>query len=153
MSTRISFPILSRRDRVGQHDPAVLPCFCLERAAWRCSHFTYNWSRIYTWVSPTCKLCFSPPCPPTSFRSLFWLINDSQQKEAKMLGSERQRKVYGTGHLQRDLSSSACSLYWLCGFSSVSSPLWVSVILWFIRWNILLCPISGTELLKTLRIS
>lgn len=42
---------------------------------------------------PPAELCFSPPCPPASFRSLFWLINDSQQKEAKMLGSERQRKV------------------------------------------------------------
>ena len=60
---------------------------------------------------PPPELCFSPPCPPASFRSLFWLINDSQQKEAKMLGSERQRKVYGTGHLCRDLSSRACSLY------------------------------------------
>ena len=42
---------------------------------------------------PPAELCVSPPCPPTSFRSLFWVINDSQQKEAKMLGSERQRKV------------------------------------------------------------
>ena len=99
---------------------------------------------------PPPELCFSPPCPPASFKSLFWLINDSHQKEAKTLGSERQRKVFGTGHLWRDLSSSACSLYWLCGFSSVSSPLWVSVMLWFMTWNILLCPISGTKLLKTL---